>query len=75
MSTPDALDFERPIQDLERKIEELEQFQVSKGVDLSETIQQLRDEQRRVARAVYANLTPWQEVLVARHAARRQALP
>jgi len=67
MSTPDALDFERPIQDLERKIEELEQFQISKGVDLSETIQQLRDEQRRVARAVYANLTPWQEILVARH--------
>jgi acetyl-CoA carboxylase carboxyl transferase subunit alpha len=67
MSAPDGLDFERPIQDLETKIQELEEFQVSKGVDLAETIQQLRDEQRRVARAIYADLTPWQEVLVARH--------
>ena len=70
MSTPDGLDFERPIQDLEKKILELEDFQVSKGVDLSETIGQLRDEQRRVAHAIYADLTPWQEVLVARHRAR-----
>ena len=67
MSSPDAVDFERPIRDLESKIQELEEFQVTKGVDLAETIQQLRDEQRRVAHAVYANLTPWQEVLVARH--------
>ncbi|MFC1806344.1 acetyl-CoA carboxylase carboxyltransferase subunit alpha [Planctomycetota bacterium] len=70
MSTPDGLDFERPIQDLEKKIQELEDFQVSKGVDLTETIDQLRDEQRRVARSIYAGLTPWQEVLVARHRGR-----
>ena len=70
MRTPDGLGFERPIEDLEKKIQELEEFQVSKGVDLRETIGQLRDEQRRVARAVYANLTPWQEVLVARHRGR-----
>jgi acetyl-CoA carboxylase carboxyl transferase subunit alpha len=67
MSTPTSLDFERPILDLEKKIQELEEFQTSQGVDLAETIEQLRAEQRRVARAVYANLTPWQEVQVARH--------
>jgi len=67
MSTPDSLDFERPIRDLEKKIQELEEFQASKQVDLRETIGQLRAEQLRIARSIYGRLTPWQEVLVARH--------
>jgi acetyl-CoA carboxylase carboxyl transferase subunit alpha len=67
MSTPSGPDFERPLLDLAKKIQELEEFQASKGVDLAETIEQLRAEQGRVARAIYANLTPWQEVQVARH--------
>jgi len=67
MSAPSGLDFERPIFDLEKKIQELAAFQEAKGVDLSETIEQLRAEQRRLARAIYANLTPWQTVQVARH--------
>ena len=67
MSAPTGLDFERPIFDLEKKIQELVAFQEAKNVDLAETIEQLRAEQRRLARAIYASLTPWQEVLVARH--------
>jgi len=67
MSTPHGLEFERPILDLEKKIKELEDFQTSKGVDLGETIDQLRAEQLKVARTVYSQLTPWQQVLVARH--------
>ena len=67
MSTPRGLDFERAILDLEKKIEELEEFQTSKGVDLGETIEQLRAEQLRVARSIYSSLTPWQQVQVARH--------
>jgi acetyl-CoA carboxylase carboxyl transferase subunit alpha len=74
MSTPRGLDFERPILDLENKIQELEEFQASKGVDLSETIDQLRAEQRRVARSLYRNLTPWQQVQVARHRDRPSTL-
>ncbi len=67
MSAPPGLEFERPVLDLERKIQELISFQEAKGVDLSETIEQLRAEQRRLARSIYASLTPWQEVMVARH--------
>ncbi|MFP4056423.1 MAG: acetyl-CoA carboxylase carboxyltransferase subunit alpha [Candidatus Brocadiia bacterium] len=67
MSTPRGLEFEQPIHDLAKKIQELEEFQASRGVDLSETIEQLRAEQLRVARTIYRNLTPWQQVLVARH--------
>jgi acetyl-CoA carboxylase carboxyl transferase subunit alpha len=67
MSPPNDLDFEQPMRDLEDKIAELEEFEETKGVDLTETIEQLREEQRRVARAIYGSLTPWQEVLVARH--------
>ncbi|NQT51535.1 acetyl-CoA carboxylase carboxyltransferase subunit alpha [bacterium] len=67
MSSPNDLDFEQPIVDLEDKIAELQEFEETKGVDLTETIEQLREEQHRVARAIYAGLTPWQEVQVARH--------
>jgi len=67
MSPPNDLDFEQPIRDLEDKIAELIEFQATKGVDLAETIQQLREEQHRIARAIYGGLSPWQEVLVARH--------
>ncbi len=67
MSPANGLDFEQPIRDLEDKIAELLEFQDIKGVDLSETIEQLREEQSRVARTIYSNLTPWQEVQVARH--------
>lgn len=67
MSSPNDLDFEQPIVDLEDKIAELEEFQDTKGVDLTETIEQLREEQHRIARTIYANLSPWQEVQVARH--------
>jgi acetyl-CoA carboxylase carboxyl transferase subunit alpha len=67
MSPANGLDFEQPIRDLEDKIAELLEFQDIKGVDLSETIEQLREEQSRVARTIYTNLTPWQEVQVARH--------
>jgi acetyl-CoA carboxylase carboxyl transferase subunit alpha len=67
MTPPNDLDFEQPIRDLEDKITELLEFQATKGVDLAETIQQLREEQHRVARTIYGGLSPWQEVLVARH--------
>jgi acetyl-CoA carboxylase carboxyl transferase subunit alpha len=67
MTPPNDLDFEQPIRDLEDKIAELLEFQATKEVDLAETIQQLREEQHRVARVIYGGLTPWQEVLVARH--------
>jgi acetyl-CoA carboxylase carboxyl transferase subunit alpha len=56
------LDFERPIVELEKKIEELKGL---KGVD--EEVQRLKSQAERLKRSVYSNLTRWQRVQLARH--------
>ncbi len=70
-SRPDlGLEFERPIVELEKKIEELVQFASTTEIDLSSQILALRERARELKREIYAGLSPWQRVLIARHAAR-----
>ena len=68
------LDFEKPIADLEGKIEELRQMQEPGGINIAEEIARLTDKADRQLRATYARLTPWQKAQVARHAERPKAL-
>lgn len=56
------LDFERPIVELEKKIEELKGL---KGVD--EEVQRLKAQAERLKKSIYSNLTRWQRVQLARH--------
>jgi len=56
------LDFERPIIELEKKIEELKGI---KGVD--EEVKRLRAQAEKLKKSVYSNLTRWQRVQLARH--------
>jgi acetyl-CoA carboxylase carboxyl transferase subunit alpha len=56
------LDFERPIVELERKIEELKGLQ---GVD--EEIQRLKTQAEKLKKRIYSNLNRWQHVQLARH--------
>ena len=56
------LEFERPIVELEKKIDELRGL---KGVD--EEIERLRAQADRLKRSIYSNLTRWQRVQLARH--------
>lgn len=56
------LDFERPIVDLEKKIEELKGL---KGVD--DEIKRLESQAKRLKKRIYSNLTRWQRVQLARH--------
>ena len=60
------LEFERPIADLEAKIDELSALSAS-GTNLDEEIQALRDRSLRLRKDVYARLEPWQKTMVARH--------
>ncbi len=60
------LEFERPIADLEAKIDELSALSQS-GTNLDEEILLLRDRTQRLRKDVYAQLEPWQKTLVARH--------
>ncbi len=68
------LDFEKPIAELEGKIEELRQMQEPGGINIAEEIARLTDKADKQLRATYARLTPWQKSQVARHPDRPKAL-
>ena len=68
------LDFEKPIAELEGKIEELRQMQEPGGINIAEEISRLTDKADKQLRATYARLTPWQKAQVARHPNRPKAL-
>ncbi len=68
------LDFEKPIAELEGKIEELRHMQDPDGINIAEEVARLTDKADRQLRATYAKLTPWQKTQVARHPERPHAL-
>ncbi len=61
------LDVERPIVELEKKIEELRRFAHNKQVDLQEEIRHMERRLEEMKKKVYSNLTAWQRVQFARH--------
>ncbi len=61
------LDFERPIAELEGKIEELRHLSADSGLNIAEEVGRLETQAGRLLRQSYARLTPWQKVMVARH--------
>ncbi len=66
---PHFLDFEKPIADLEGKIEELRHL--SDGtINIADEVGKLEEKVDRQLRQTYGRLTPWQKVLVARHPGR-----
>ena len=67
------LDFEKPIAELESKIEELRRMSEPEGLNLAEEVAKLTLAADRQLRAVYAKLTPWQKTQVARHPERPKA--
>ncbi|HEY1962041.1 MAG TPA: acetyl-CoA carboxylase carboxyl transferase subunit alpha, partial [Rhizomicrobium sp.] len=65
------LDFERPIADLEGKIEELRQLAAQdSSMNIEDEVKRLQARADQLLRETYAKLTPWQKALVARHPAR-----
>jgi acetyl-CoA carboxylase carboxyl transferase subunit alpha len=67
------LDFEKPIAELEGKIEELRRLSEPDGLNITEEIARLTSVADRQLRATYAKLTPWQKTQVARHPDRPKA--
>jgi acetyl-CoA carboxylase carboxyl transferase subunit alpha len=67
------LDFEKPIAELEGKIEELRRLSEPDGLNITEEIAKLTSIADRQLRATYAKLTPWQKAQVARHPDRPKA--
>jgi len=69
-----ALEFEKPIAELESKIEELRSCAATEHMDFSEEIRTLEEKCEQLKRQIYGNLTPWQRVLIARHPQRPYTL-
>src|SRR5882672_10786282 len=69
-----ALEFEKPIAELETKIEELRSCAATEHMDLSEEIRTLEEKCEELKRQIYGSLTPWQRVLIARHPQRPYTL-
>ncbi|MEI6832140.1 MAG: acetyl-CoA carboxylase carboxyltransferase subunit alpha, partial [Candidatus Omnitrophota bacterium] len=67
-------DFEKPIIELEKKIQELRAFILDKKIDLSSEVKKLEDKLEHLRKDVYSNLTPWQKVQLARHPLRPYTL-
>jgi acetyl-CoA carboxylase carboxyl transferase subunit alpha len=68
------LDFERPIAELESKIEELRHLSTSSDINIADEVGRLETTAHRLLRQTYARLTPWQKVQVARHPERPHCL-
>jgi len=67
------LDFEKPIAELEGKIEELRRMSEPDGINIADEVSRLTTVADRQLRTTYARLTPWQKTQVARHPDRPKA--
>ena len=74
MSKGHFLEFEQPIAELDSKIEELRYVQNESAVDISDEIERLGHKSLQLTKEIYANLTPWQVTLIARHPQRPYTL-
>ncbi|WP_439572391.1 acetyl-CoA carboxylase carboxyltransferase subunit alpha [Phreatobacter sp.] len=69
------LDFEKPIAELESKVEELRELAQRDGsVSITEELTRLEQKADQALKDLYLTLTPWQKTLVARHPGRPHAL-
>lgn len=62
-----GLDFDKPINELKDKIQELKDFSENANVDLSTEIEKLEIRLKKLEKDVYDNMKPWDRVQIARH--------
>ena len=64
------LDFERPIAELDSKLEELRAMNGPEGIDVSDEVAKLQEKSQKQLKSIYAKLGPWEKTQVARHPSR-----
>src|SRR5690606_28853531 len=69
-----VLDFERPVLELKKRIDELRTLQEDNGVNLSASIEQLELQVRKLEERIFTRLSPWQRTQLSRHPARPYTL-
>ena len=68
------LDFEKPIFELERRLQDLKEHSHEHDVDLDSEVKAIESKLRDTRREIYGNLSAWQRVQIARHVQRPFAL-
>ena len=68
------LDFERPIVELEKRIDEMQSQASEDGLDVSRELQSLDAKVEKLRQEIYSKLTRWQRVQISRHPHRPYAL-
>ncbi len=61
------LPFEKPLLELQNKIDELRKFSEDQEVKVPQDLTRLEAELEETRKDIYSSLTPWQKVMVARH--------
>ncbi|VVT10414.1 acetyl-CoA carboxylase, carboxytransferase, alpha subunit [Sphingomonas sp. EC-HK361] len=64
---PSFLDFEKPIAELQTRIDELRETGNGGGIDIDADVARLQAKSDKLLRDTFAKLTPWQKTQVARH--------
>ncbi len=73
MDSP-PLDFEKPIFELQRRLQELKSHSDKHSIDFDSEVESMELKIRETRRQIYDNLTAWQRVQIARHVRRPFAL-
>ena len=68
------LDFERPVLEMEQKIQELREQAAEQGLDAASELRDLERKAEAMRSEIYSNLTPYQRVQLARHPKRPYTL-
>ena len=63
----ELLEFEKPIAELQNKLEDMIQLQSDQGVDMSGAITALADKIQQLKEETFGNLTAWERVQLSRH--------
>ena len=69
-----ALEFEKSITEIEKKIERLKHLEASEQINVRSEISNMEQKLERHLKRLYSKLTPWQKTLVARHPNRPHCL-
>jgi acetyl-CoA carboxylase carboxyl transferase subunit alpha len=71
---PFLLDFEKPLYDLESRIQQIRDLAEEKGIDVSKEVAQLEMRANQLRQEIFSNLTPSQRLQLARHPRRPSTL-
>jgi acetyl-CoA carboxylase carboxyl transferase subunit alpha len=61
------LEFEKPIEQLETKIDELKRLSDGKDIDITSEVKKLEKKAKDLRSEIFSQLSPWQKTLIARH--------